>query len=158
MNLQENIHRIKEVMGLCEQPRPMTDDEIAAKEDFSNSQVQDVVWRIGPVRVSQKGGGIWFADTKEASENFVITMSGQKQTATPYYINLQNPYFFDKFWRGYIEATSVPNGRENLMNTLLKQGYDGIIIGEDWWNDSGDEYAVKGKQYVVFNEKNVKPA
>ena len=145
-------------MGLYEQIRPMTDDEIEAKEDFSNSQVQDVVWRIGPIRVSQKGGGIWFADTKVASENFVMTMSGQKQTAIPYYINLQKPYYFDSFWRGYAEKTAVPNGREYLMNTLLKQGYDGIIIGEDWWNDSGDEYAVKGKQYVVFNEKNVKPA
>ena len=145
-------------MGLYEQPRPMTDDEIAAKEDFSNSQVQDVVWRIGPIRVSQKGGGIWFADTKVASENFVMTMSGQKQDAIPYHINLQKPYYFDNFWKGYAEKTAVPNGRENLMNTLLKQGYDGIIIGEDWWNDSGDEYAVKGKQYVVFNEKNVKPA
>lgn len=158
MNLQENIRRIKEVMGVYEQIQPMTDDEIEARENFSNSQIQDVVWRIGPIRVSQKGGGIWFADSKQASENFVMTMSGQKQQSTPYHINLQNPYYFDNFWRGYIEATSVPGGRENLMNQLLKQGYDGIVIGEDWWNDSGDEYAVYGKQYIVFNEKNVKPA
>jgi hypothetical protein len=48
--------------------------------------------------------------------------------------------------------------REGLMNKLVSEGYDGIIIDTDTWNDTGDEYSVTSKQYVVFNPENIKPA
>jgi septum formation inhibitor-activating ATPase MinD len=50
-----------------------------------------------------------------------------------------------------------PDGREKLMNRLIKLGYDGIIIDTDTWNDTGDENAVTSKQFIVFNPENVRP-
>ena len=45
------------------------------------------------------------------------------------------------------------------MHDLVKQGYDGIIIGEDMWNDTTDEDTqVWSKQYIVFDPENIKPA
>ena len=44
------------------------------------------------------------------------------------------------------------------MNRLASEGHDGIIIDTDTWNDTGDEYSVTSKQYVVFNPENIKPA
>jgi hypothetical protein len=78
----------------------------------------------------------------------------------PYYINLENPYYIeDGFWRGYVyKVYHDKNGRKTFMEKLINEGYDGIIIADDWWNDTGDKYAVYGKQYIVFDEKNIKPA
>ena len=44
-----------------------------------------------------------------------------------------------------------------LLVRLKGEGYDGIIIGDDVWNDTGDEYSVRGVQYVVFDERDIKP-
>ena len=90
-------------------------------------------------------------------EKFAWSVRNEKREGKPYYINLQNPRYYDGFWHGYLsDADSFK--REGLMNRLVSEGYDGIIIDTDTWNDTGDEYAVTSKQYVVFNPENIKPA
>ena len=84
-------------------------------------------------------------------------MRNEKREGKPYYINLQNPRYYDGFWHGYLSDADTFK-REALMNRLASEGYDGIIIDTDTWNDTGDEYSVTSKQYVVFNLENIKPA
>jgi len=178
MKLNEEISRIKEVMGLVEQypedfptkmnqdtsnePIDQVDDKETPvsqdKSDFSNSHVQDIVWRAGGLQLNPKRGGLWFAENKEDVEKFTMAMGGEKKVPSPYLINLQNPKYISGFWHGYLEMVRhEPDGREKLMNRLLKLGYDGIIIDTDTWNDTGDENAVTSKQFIVFNPENVRP-
>ncbi len=151
MNLQEQISRIQSMMGLIEQ----FDENLPNKEndsDFSNSKVKDVVWRGGKTDLNPKAGGLWFGETKDGVEKFALSVRNEKREGKPYHINLQNPFYFDSFWHGYINAIGYDsNGREMLMNRLKSSGYDGIIIDTDTWNDTGDENAVTSKQYVVFD-------
>ena len=176
MNLQENISRIKEVMNLKEQfpedipsvnvgPKEVPIDDMETQEepepeqpkDFSNSVVPQIVWRAGRVSGSPKGGGIWFGETKKDVENFVWSVRDERREGLPYFINLQNPRYYKNFWNDYlIKAREA--GRDVLMNALINAGYDGIIIGDDTWNDTGDEYAVTSKQFIVFDPENVMPA
>jgi hypothetical protein len=155
MNLQEQISRIHEMMGLIKEEEenfPYIEKKYDEENqsDFSNSEVKDIVWR---------SGGIWFGETKDGVEKFALSVRGEKREGKPYYINLENPKYYSSFWWGYIEAVGYDrNGRRMLMNKLQSQGYDGIIIDTDTWNDTGDEYSVTSKQYVVFNPENVKPA
>lgn len=175
MKINEDIIRIKELMGLNEQSyleylqnkfeeRDRQDNpfltkkyEPNTKKDFSNSKVKDVVWRAGSMELNPKAGGIWFAENKEDVEKFAISVRNEKRTGQPYYINIENPYYFDSFWNDYIVRIESL-GREGLMHKLVKDGYDGIIIDTDTWNDTGDQYSVTSKQYVVFNPENIKPA
>jgi len=175
MNLQENIQRIKQVMGLKEQ-YPLEflskrDDEKRKEQnpymgkqynpdntgDFSNSKVKEIVWRAGDMKLDPRGGGIWFAETKKGVEDFAWSVRNEKREGKPYYINLQNPKYYEGFWRGYLDDANS-QGREQLMDMLAADGHDGIIIDTDTWNDTGDEYSVESKQYVVFNPENIKPA
>ena len=179
MNLQENIIRIKQVMGLNEQypegidPKDLealevpidnaepeeipNEEEPKDSDDFSNSVIPQIVWRAGRVGVSPKGGGIWFGETKKDVENFAWSVRDERREGLPYYINLQNPRYYKNFWNDYlIKAREA--GRDVLMNALMDAGYDGIIIDTDTWNDTADEYAVTSKQFIVFDPKNVKPA
>ena len=132
------------------------------ENDFSNSKVTDVVWRAGSLDNFHKGGGIWFAENKSDVEKFALSVRGEVRQGKPYYINLQNPYYFDSFWNGYVntaESKGYRGGREKLMHELVNQGYDGIIIGKDMWNDTTDpETEVYSKQYIVFNPENIKPS
>jgi len=175
MNLQENIQRIKEVMGLKEQSfleylsnqsRKRDQDSFPYKEkkydpenngDFSDSVVKDVVWRAGGFDFDHRSGGIWFAESKEDVEKFARSVRNEKREGKPYRINLQNPFYYDRFWYGYLEDVNS-FGRDGLMYKLARDGHDGIIIGTDTWNDTGDEDSVTSKQYVVFNPENIKPA
>jgi hypothetical protein len=126
--------------------------------DFSRSKVKETVWRVGDIRDYKQGGGIWFAETKEGAENFSISVRGRHEKAKPYKINLVNPYLYDRFWGGYLRDIGYgPSGRLSLMMDLVSKGHDGIIIDTDTWNDTGDEYSVESKQYVVFNPENIKP-
>lgn len=133
---------------------------IEKNDDFSESKVQDVVWRAGELKLNPLSGGIWFADSKDGVEKFAWSVRGEKREGKPYHINVKNPYFISEgFWRGYVDKIGYDReGRKSLMMKLLGDGYDGIIINDDWWNDTGDDYAVYGKQYVVFNENDIKPA
>ena len=130
--------------------------------DFNQSVVQDVVWRAGNIHNDPRSGGLWFAENKDDVEKFARSVRNEERQGTPYHINLQNPYTFeDGFWRGYVDAAEnidLVTGRLALMRDLQTQGYDGIIIGEDTWNDTGDENSVYSKQYVVFDRNNVTPA
>ena len=134
--------------------------EVENTDNFSNSAVQNVVWRAGEMKLYPSSGGLWFGDSKDGVEKFALSVRGQKREGKPYYINLLNPYFIENgFWRGYVDMVSLSKGgRESLMRSLMKKGHDGIIINDDWWNDTGDENAVYGKQFIIFDEKNVKPA
>ena len=175
MNLQENIQRIKEVMGLKEQSFldyiSKKADEIRKQQnpyrgkeynpentgDFSDSKVKEIVWRAGEMKLDVRGGGMWFAENKEDVEKFAWSVRNEKREGKPYHINLQNPFYYDSFWYGYLNDAES-QGREQLMDMLVSDGHDGIIIDTDTWNDTGDEYSVTSKQYVVFNPENVKPA
>ena len=175
MNLQENIQRIRQMMGLKEQSfldsmskrindrrrkeNPYNDKEYNPNNDgdFSHSEVKDVVWRAGGMKLDSRSGGLWFAETKDGVEKFALSVRGEKREGKPYYINLQNPMYYDSFWHGYI-ADAESHGREGLMDMLAADGNDGIIIGKDTWNDTGDENSVTSKQYIVFNPENIKPA
>ena len=175
MNLQENIQRIREMMKLKEssfasymrdnldqkrkEQNPYRGKEYNPENtgNFSDSKVKDIVWRAGEIKLDPRAGGIWFAENKEDVEKFAWSVRNEKREGKPYYINLQNPRYYDGFWHGYLsDADSFK--REGLMNRLVSEGYDGIIIDTDTWNDTGDEYAVTSKQYVVFNPENIKPA
>jgi len=175
MKLDENISRLKELMGLSEQSyleylqnkfdeKDREENPFLRKKynpnnekDFSNSKIKDKVWRAGKMDLNPKAGGIWFAENKEDVEKFAISVRNEKREGIPYYINLENPYYFDNFWNGYVISIDSL-GREGLMHKLVKDGYDGIIIGNDTWNDTGDQYSVTSEQYVVFNPENIKPA
>lgn len=175
MKLDQNINRLKELMGLNEQsyldflknkfeekereenPFLKKTYDPNTKKDFSNSKVKDVVWRAGEIVLNPKAGGIWFGENKEDVEKFSISVRNEKRTGKPYFINLENPYFFDSFWNGYLLRIESL-GRETLMHQLVRDGHDGIIIDTDTWNDTADQYSVTSKQYVVFNPENIKPA
>lgn len=178
MNLREDIQRIKEIMGLSEQINPsslpqkdnsqeqpsstsLDKQDDSQEKDFSNSVVKDIVWRTGSLKLRPTAGGIWFAETKEDVEKFSRTFGGNSE-GKPYYINLTNPYKYDDFWHGYVEHLDKfrmrGGGKQDLFYSLVKKGYDGMIIGYDTWNDSGDDNSVSSKQYVVFDPKNIKPA
>lgn len=176
MNLQEQISRIKGMMKINESHEKTiynldlielggniedfySHKKIDKKDDFSESVVKDIVWRAGDLKLNPLAGGIWFGDSKEGVEKFAWSVRNEKRVGKPYHINLKNPYFFsDGFWRGYVESVGHDrNGRENLMFRLMSKGHDGIIINDDTWNDTNDEYSVTGKQYVVFDKNDVKP-
>jgi hypothetical protein len=176
MNLQEQISRIQEMMNLNEFGGGNLEDLIMGRhresnphkdkkynpettQDFSNSKINKVVWRAGGLENFNKGGGLWFAENKEDVEKFAMSVRGEKREGKPYYINLENPKYYDDFWYDYINNVGYDMyGREKLMYDLIEQGYDGIIIGSDTWNDTRDENSVTSEQYVVFNPQNVKPA
>jgi hypothetical protein len=109
------------------------------------------------MKLDPRGGGIWFAENKEDVEKFAWSVRNEKREGKPYHINLQNPFYYDSFWYGYLNDAES-QGREQLMDMLAADGHDGIIIDTDTWNDTGDEYSVTSKQYIVFNPENVKPA
>lgn len=129
-------------------------------KDFSKSKVKETVWHVGEIKDSPMGGGIWFAETKEGAEKFSISFRGKEEIAQGCKINLVNPFFEDLgFFDGYRKKIGyAPSGRLELMKKLEAQGYDGIIINTDTWNDTGDEYSVTSRQYVVFDPSNVKMA
>ena len=174
MNLQENIQRIKGMMGLREgsflqdmkdridqkrkEQNPYRGKEYNPENtgNFSDSKVKDIVWRAGEMKLDPKGGGIWFAENKEDVEKFAWSVRREKREGKSYHINLQNPFYYDSFWYGYLNDAES-QGREGLMDMLAADGHDGIIIDTDTWNDTADEYSVTSKQYVVFNPENIKP-
>ena len=175
MNLQENIQRIREMMKLKEssfasyvrdnldqkrkEQNPYRGKEYNPENtgNFSDSKVKDIVWRAGEIKLDPRAGGIWFAENKEDVEKFAWSVRNEKREGKPYHINLQNPFYYEGFWYGYLNDANS-QGREQLMDMLAADGHDGIIIDTDTWNDTGDEYSVTSKQYVVFNPENVKPA
>jgi len=116
------------------------------------------VWRVGKIDLNPRAGGIWFAETKEDAENFAKSVRNNNEDAKQYIITLNNPKYFQSFWSDYIwevESNYMYN-RENLMNDLINLGYDGMYIDTDTWNDTGDEFSVTSKQYVVFDKSQVK--
>ena len=137
-------------------------DHTNNSEQFKQSVIKNIVWRAGSLDLNPNAGGLWFAETKDDVEKFAISTRNEKRQGNPYFINLKNPYVYDNgFWNGYVidtENLGLLDGRKTLMMKLLGMGHDGIIINDDTWNDTGDEFAVKGKQYVVFNRENVIPA
>ena len=175
MNLQENIQRIREMMKLKEssfasyvrdnldqkrkEQNPYRGKEYNPENtgNFSDSKVKDIVWRAGEIKLDPRAGGIWFAENKEDVEKFAWSVRNEKREGKPYHINLHNPFYYEGFWYGYLNDANS-QGREQLMDMLAADGHDGIIIDTDTWNDTGDEYSVTSKQYVVFNPENVKPA
>ena len=175
MNVQENIQRIREMMKLKEssfasyvmdnldqkrkEQNPYRGKEYNPENtgNFSDSKVKDIVWRAGEIKLDPRAGGIWFAENKEDVEKFAWSVRNEKREGKPYHINLQNPFYYEGFWYGYLNDANS-QGREQLMDMLAADGHDGIIIDTDTWNDTGDEYSVTSKQYVVFNPENVKPA
>ena len=130
--------------------------------DFKNSKITDVVWRAGDIKLNPRGGGIWFGETKGDVEKFALSVRGEKRTGKPYVLIIKNPKYYDRFWYGYLtdvepKYKSGGKERELLMNKLISEGYDGIVIDTDTWNDTGDENAVTSKQYVVFDPTQVIP-
>ena len=177
MKLQEQISRIQEMMGVNEQSFleylskkrieqdrerfPYKEKKYNEKSntDFSNSKVKDIVWRAGGMELDPRSGGLWFAENKEDVEKFAMSVRNEKREGRPYHINLENPFYYNSFWRGYLNDVGYgQNEREQLMYKLIDLGHDGIVIDTDTWNDTGDENSVTSKQYVVFNPENIKPA
>jgi len=59
-------------------------------------------------------------------------------------------------WHGYIRAVDkLRDDRDRLMDILISEGYDGIIIDRDTWNDGDRKYRVTSEQYVVFNTNQI---
>jgi hypothetical protein len=126
-----------------------------ATPQLGGSKVTHPVYRIGNIEPNSHQGGIWFAETKEGSENFYTGMKGEKMEATTYQIKLKNPFYINSFWRDYADKYSSPGQREQFSRSLIDKGYDGIFFHTDTWNDTGDEHAVRSEQYVVFDPANV---
>jgi len=110
-------------------------------------------WRAGRPILNADSGGTWFAETKEGAENFAISVLNLEKEAKKYIITLNNPKYFESFWDDYITTVNNEYGfdRSKLLLDLIMQGYDGMVIGDDTWNDTGDEYSVTSKQYVTFH-------
>ena len=124
------------------------------------SKVNDIVWRAGDLEMKPHGGGIWFGENKEDVEKFAMSVRNEKRVGKPYKIRINNPKYYDKFWWGYLKDVEKyeNHDRDKLMNDLISQGYDGIIIDTDTWNDTSDDNRVTSKQYVVFDRNNISPA
>ncbi|MEI6879785.1 MAG: DUF5661 family protein [Bacteroidota bacterium] len=129
------------------------------RKSLNEQQVNNVVaWRVGSMDLRPESGGIWFAETKDGAEKFAKSVRHNNDEAKGYVINMKNPKYFDAFWHGYILITArYGYDREKLMNALIDAGYDGMYIDEDWWNDTGNEFAVFSKQYVVFDKSQIRP-
>lgn len=129
------------------------------RKSLNEQQVKNIVgWRVGSSELNPKMGGIWFAETKEGAENFAKSMRNNNDEAKGYIINMKNPKYFKTFWGDFMSlVTSYLNDREKIMNDLISSGYDGMYIDKDMWNDTGDEFAVFSKQYVVFDKSQIKP-
>ena len=140
-------------------PTPVTNNP------FPNSKIKQVVWRSGDIEYNKDQGGIWFGETKEAVETFLRKVHNKIVVAQPYYINLENPEYYDSFWNDYIAMVqpSISNkyedyvSRDVLAKMLIEKGHDGIYIGNSVWSDT-DIDSVKSEQYVVFEPKNVRLA
>lgn len=140
-------------------PTPVT------KNPFPKSTIQQKVWRLGDIEYNKNQGGIWFGETKDGVETFIRKVYNTTGVAKPYYINLENPKYYDSFWNDYIPKVqpSIYNkyedyvSRDELAKTLIGKGHDGIYIGNSIWSDT-DTDSVESEQYVVFNPKNVRLA
>jgi len=142
-------------------------------EDFPNTKVTKTLWRAGEIKFDPLSGGTWFAVKKWDAEAFALSVRSQKREAKAYYVNLQKPFEFDSFWYGYLKDVEKRGDRLSdelekeyrkynrleLMKELEEAGYDGIIIGEDTWNDTGNpDTMVRSEQYIVFDPKNIRLA
>jgi hypothetical protein len=113
-------------------------------------------WRVGPLNLSPTSGGIWFAETKEGAENFAKDFRNSYEDAKEYIITLNNPKYFKNFLDDFFKAErKFYYERGELMNYLIKNGYDGMYIDTDTWYDAG-EFSVTSKQYVIFNKNQAK--
>jgi hypothetical protein len=114
-------------------------------------------WRVGSLQLNPKSGGIWFGETKEGVENFAKSVRNSNEEGKEYIITLNNPKYFYNFQQDYIDEVMFKYGfnRAKFMYDLIDAGYDGMYIDKDMWNDTGDEFAVYSKQYVVFNPSQI---
>lgn len=131
----------------------------------THEPVNQIAWRAGDLKLNPNAGGIWFGENKEDVEKFAWSVRHEKREGKPYHITIKNPYYFNSFWNGYIEkveeyirSTYQTDGRFKIMEKLKELGHDGFVIGEDTWNDTGDDNQVNSKQFVIFNEEQAKPA
>ena len=164
--LGKTKEEIDEIIQLHNKKLDFGEFDPDSSDDFSNSQVKEVVWRSGDIKYNSDQGGIWFAETKEGAELFMKSVFNRIVVAQPYYINLENPKYYETFWNDYIPLVTpnIRNKFENyvkrdvLSKKLIQEGHDGILIDTDVWNDTGDKNMVESKQYVVFDPKNVRLA
>ena len=126
---------------------------------FPQSRIKQIVYRQGLINDGDKAGGIWFGDTEQDVISFSKSVFNKIQPSSYIIhkcrINLTNPKFYDRFWDGYLEESSDHGGKDGLKYFLINQGYDGIFIRGDTWNDTGDEHSVHSKQFVIFNPNNI---
>lgn len=161
----------KEKIDLVNYSQEVREVNLTSGDEFPESEIKKVVWRAGEIKFDPMSGGTWFTETKDGAEKFALSVRREKREAKAYYINLQNPFYFDLFWHGYIKEVEkrgfslkdefggdyIKYNRLQLMKDLEKQGHDGIIIGNDTWNDTGDsDTEVKSEQYIVFDPKNIR--
>jgi len=125
---------------------------------FPNSKVKKIVYRAGLLKLNQHMGGIWFGESEGDVNKFSKEVRGYSNNTIHYcLINLQNPKYYDMgHWHGYIRAVDkLRDDRDRLMDILISEGYDGIIIDRDTWNDGDRKYRVTSEQYVVFNTNQI---
>ena len=132
---------------------------------FPNSKIKKIVFRQGKMEHSVTSGGIWFGESEE--DVLAFTKSVRREIPQHMHImnicliDLRNPYYFESFWRDYIERVEdymykgIYDGREQIMKKLINLGHDGFIVGEDTWNDTGNEFAVISEQFVVFSPNQI---
>ena len=127
------------------------------KTIFPNSKIKQIVYTQGKIEDIPGAGGIWLGDSKE---NVIsLTKSTKPETIHKCLINLIHPNTYDSFQHDYMGNLSdfedKQHPRDYLKNKLLNQGYDGIRIEEDTWNDTTNDYFVTSEQYLVFELKNI---
>jgi hypothetical protein len=132
---------------------------------FPYSKIKKIVYRQGKLELIPGAGGIWFGDSEEDVVTFANSVRREIKPSDhkihKCLVNITNPYTYEYFWNGYINDTESYqdnpflqhnlNGRDILMNKLKKDGYDGIYIHDDTWNDTGDNNSVTSEQYVPFS-------
>jgi len=128
----------------------------------SNLTIIDECYRIGelsPQMDFYDAGGIWFSEKEIDVINYHISRKEyeKRKTNTVYKCKLtfQNPKYFVRFWEGkssYLNDVFDKINKNRHIKTLLKEGYDSIIIDKDVWNNTGNKYASShSKQFVAFN-------
>lgn len=130
-----------------------------SSEYLNEQQMNNIVgWRVGGVELNTNSGGIWFAETKDGAEKFAKSVRNNNEEAKKYILNFKNPKYYPSFWGDYIwdVEREYSYDRSKLMDDLISHGYDGMFIDTDTWNDTGDKFSVKSKQYVVFNKSQIK--
>jgi hypothetical protein len=92
------------------------------------------------------GSGVYLAEGKVRAGGYAKSPEGG--TMYPAHVNLKNPISEEQFVREFGKKSRTPAEDEQIRQTLIDRGYDGLVM----------KFGNKYHEVVVFDPKNVKSA